>query len=147
MQLQWTPSFKSQIYIFYICYTLGFCCSRHRPAKSHGFVLGRHCFETNLLVSLLMMIPQKLDFDASIWLHHRSLTSGAVGLPCSPPAPDVRLLWRNQIDASKSASGAPHHSSTLWFWSQVAWSRSFLIFNLSLPFATALCYYVLEAYL
>ena len=34
------------------------------------------------------------------------------------------LLWRNQIGTPKSTSGAPHHPSTLWFWSQVAWSQS-----------------------
>ena len=51
-----------------------------------------------------------------------------------PPAPDVRPLWRNQIDTWKLAFGASHHPSTLWFWSQVAWSRPFLIFCLSVLF-------------
>ena len=53
----------------------------------------------------------KGDFKGSIWLGHKSLSSGAGGEWNEPTAPDVRLLWCNQIDISNSAFGV---SSSSW---------------------------------
>ena len=53
------------------------------------------------------------DFDPSIWLPHRILTSLAGGEQSEPTTPGIRLLWRNQSDVLKSAFGVSSSSSNL----------------------------------